>query len=222
MQIIENVHLIPEVSCNTYLIDETDGLTLIDAGLPGSSRKILAFISSLNRAPLDLKRILITHSDWDHVGSLRPLHRATRARTYASRIESQAIAEGRASRHTNVPASTPLLRRLRRFLFRPRGFHVDEILTDGQVLSVLGGLRVVDTAGHCPGHISLFAEKHGLLFCGDSMVTEGDKILGSRPVYTWDAEIARNAVKKQAALGARILCSGHGPVIMDAAGKFPL
>jgi hypothetical protein len=29
-------------------------------------------------------------------------------------------------------------------------------------------------------------------------------------------------VKKQASLGARIVCAGHGPVVMDAAGKFPL
>jgi hypothetical protein len=34
--------------------------------------------------------------------------------------------------------------------------------------------------------------------------------------------MAQEAVKKQAGLGARILCSGHGPVIMDAAGKFPI
>ncbi len=99
---------------------------------------------------------------------------------------------------------------------------MDEILKDGQVLPILGGLTVIDTAGHCPGHISLFAAAKGILFCGDSMVTEADKILGSRPIYTWDAAMAQQAVKKQAALGARILCSGHGPVIMDARGKFPV
>jgi glyoxylase-like metal-dependent hydrolase (beta-lactamase superfamily II) len=222
VQIIENVHHIPDVACNTYLIVEADGLTLIDAGLPGSTGKILGFISSLGRSPRDLKRILITHSDWDHVGSLRPLHKASGARTYASRLEALAMAEGRPSRPTKTPSSTPLLRRLKRFFFRPPRFQVDEILVDAQVLHILGGLKVIDTPGHCPGHISLFAASKGILFCGDSMVTEENKILGSRPIYTWDAALAQEAVKKQAGLGARILCSGHGPVIMDAEGRFPI
>ena len=83
-------------------------------------------------------------------------------------------------------------------------------------------LRVVDTAGHSPGHISLFSPSTGILFCGDSMVTDEQGIHGSRPIFTWDPAMAQEAVRKQAALGARILCSGHGPVIMDAAGKFPI
>ena len=104
MQIIENVHHIPEVACNTYLIVEADGLTLIDAGLPGSRRKILAYMASLGKAPRDLKRILITHSDWDHVGGLRAMQKASGARTYASQLEADAMAEGRSSRPTKLPA----------------------------------------------------------------------------------------------------------------------
>jgi glyoxylase-like metal-dependent hydrolase (beta-lactamase superfamily II) len=222
VQIIEHVHHIPDVACNTYLILEADGLTLVDTGLPGSAPKILAFMAGLGKSPRDLKRILITHSDWDHIGSLRPLKKATGARTFASELEARAMAEGRSSRPVKLSSSTPFIRKVVRFFFRPPHFQVDEILKDGRMLPILGGLQVLDTPGHCPGHISLFAASRSILFCGDSMVTEGDKILGSRPIYTWDADIAQASVKKQAALGARILCSGHGPVIMDAAGKFPL
>ena len=221
MQIAENVYVVPQVAANAYLIVDLDGLTLIDAGLPGSQRGILRFVASLGKRARDLRRILITHADWDHIGGLAALHAASGARTYASRIEAQALAEGRASRPTRLPGSTPLLRKVRRFLFRPRPFHVDEIVSDGQVLPVLAGLRVVETPGHTPGHISLFAPASGLLFCGDSMVTDERGIHGSRPAFTWDAAKAREAVSRQAALGARVVCSGHGPVIRDAAGKFP-
>jgi glyoxylase-like metal-dependent hydrolase (beta-lactamase superfamily II) len=133
------------------------------------------------------------------------------------------MAAGRPSRPTPLPASTPLIRKLTRLLLKPRPFRVDETLTPGQVLpEVLGGLRVIDTAGHSPGHISLFAPSAGILFCGDSMVTDEQGIHGSRPIFTWDEAMAKEAVRKQATLGARILCSGHGPVIMDAAGKYPV
>jgi len=82
-------------------------------------------------------------------------------------------------------------------------------------------LRVVETFGHTPGHISLFAPSAGILFVGDSLVSDKNGLRGSRGANTWDQDKANAAVRKQAALGARIVCSGHGSVVMDAAGKFP-
>jgi len=222
VKIADGVFVVPEVAANTYVIVDPDGLTLIDAGLPRSRDRILRFISGLGRPPRDVKRILLTHADWDHIGSLAALQKATGALTSASRIEAEAIAAGRSSRPTKLPSSASLIRRLMRRFMSPRPFQVDEILADGQVLPVLGGLQVVDTAGHCPGHISFFSPSTGILFCGDSMVTDEQGIHGSRPIFTWDPVMAQNAVKKQASLGVRIVCSGHGPVVMDAAGKFPL
>jgi glyoxylase-like metal-dependent hydrolase (beta-lactamase superfamily II) len=101
-------------------------------------------------------------------------------------------------------------------------FQVDEFLADGQVLPVLGGLRVVETIGHTPGHLSFYAPAVGVLFSGDSLVTDEKGIHGSRPGLTWDDGKARESERRQAALGARIVCPGHGPVVMDAAGKYPI
>jgi glyoxylase-like metal-dependent hydrolase (beta-lactamase superfamily II) len=98
---------------------------------------------------------------------------------------------------------------------------VDEIVHDGQVLPVLDGLRIVSTPGHTPGHISLFAPSTGILFVGDSLVAWGGGLRSSPGMNTWDQVKADDSIKLQAALGARIVCSGHGPVIMDAVGKFP-
>ena len=222
MEIIENVHIVPQVDGNTVLIVEPDGLTLIDAGLPRTHVRVLRFIESLGRSRRDLKHILITHADWDHVGGLPALHRATGARTYASAVEAQALAAGRSSRPIRLPASVSLQRKLLKRFFSPGPFAVDEILQDGQVLPILGGLRVIDTAGHCPGHVSFFAARHGILFCGDSMVTDNGRLLGSLPHFTWDAAMARQAVKKQAALGARIVSSGHGAPVTNPQGNFPI
>jgi glyoxylase-like metal-dependent hydrolase (beta-lactamase superfamily II) len=105
--------------------------------------------------------------------------------------------------------------------FRIKPCAADELLTDGQILPVAGELRAVETIGHTPGHFSYYVPALRILFTGDSIVTDDKGLHGSRPALTWDAAKAAESVRRQAALGARIVCPGHGPVIMDAAGKFP-
>jgi glyoxylase-like metal-dependent hydrolase (beta-lactamase superfamily II) len=224
MRIIDNVFVIPGVMANTYILVDEDGLTVIDAGMPGSEKKILAYLVKLGKNASDVKRIVLTHSDIDHVGGLAALAGESGARTYASQIEAEAIATGKPSRQIQASGFS-----IRRFLFallsplfKAKPFQVDEMLTEGQTLPVLGGLRVVETPGHTPGHISLYAEKATVLFCGDSMVSDEDGLHGSRPEATWDADQARKSVRKQTDLGASIVCTGHGPVIRDPGGKFPI
>lgn len=222
MEITPNVHLIPGVVANPYLVIDSDGLTLIDAGMPGCRKKILRYIAGLGYTPKDLKRILITHADFDHVGGLAALQTATGARLYAHAIEAAAMAVGRPSRPLkpgNVFAK--LLYGLMGCIFKAAPVQVDELLADGQVLPVLGGLCVLGTFGHTPGHLSFFAPSAGILFVGDSIVSEESGLRGSRGANNWDQMKSDESVQKQAALGARIVCSGHGPVVMDAAGKFP-
>jgi glyoxylase-like metal-dependent hydrolase (beta-lactamase superfamily II) len=223
MKIADNLFIVPGVTANCYLISDLDGLTVVDAGLPGSHKKILAYVASLGKSAQQIKRIVITHADLDHYGALAALKQATGARTFASQIEAQAMANGKSSRE--IQTSGFSLRRGFFALIRPflhaTPFQVDQVLAEGQTLPALGGLRVLETPGHTPGHLSLFAPVAGVLFCGDSMVADRTGLRGSRPAVTWDADQARLSERKQAALGAQIVCSGHGPVVRDAAGKFP-
>jgi len=222
MEIIPNVHVIPGGIVNCYLIVDPDGLTLIDTGLPGNANKILQYVEGLGHKPGDVKRILITHADGDHVGSLAAIKSATGARVYANASEAEAIAAGQPSR--GLKANNPLLKLLFAItgrLFKASPAQVDEFLAEGQVLPALGGLRVVETFGHTPGHISLFAPSSGILFVGDSLVSAKNGLRGSSGANTWDQDKANASVRKQAALGARIVCSGHGPVVLDAATRFP-
>jgi len=222
MEITAGVHQIPNVQGNSYLLVDPDGLTLIDTGMPGNDKKIIAYLAGLGRSAGDLKRILITHSDIDHIGSLAALKAATGARICASAIEAKAIAAAHPSRE--IKPENPLFRLvfgLMSRMVRVAPAQVDDLLTDGQVLPVLGGLQVHETFGHTPGHISLFLPSAGVLFSGDSILSEQDRLLGPRPALASDLQQARQSVQKQAALGARIVCTGHGPVVHDAAGKFP-
>ena len=88
MKIIDYIYVVPGVFANCYLLVDPEGITMIDTGIPHSEKQILEYLTSLGKSPPDVKRILITHSDWDHVGSLAALHQATGACTYSSKIEA--------------------------------------------------------------------------------------------------------------------------------------
>jgi glyoxylase-like metal-dependent hydrolase (beta-lactamase superfamily II) len=225
MKITENIYVVPGVTANTYILADPDGLTMIDTGLPYSEKRILEYVASLGRTGQDIRRILITHADLDHYGCLAALQKASGACTYASRREAESMAKGRSSR----PVGRSIDTALKRFLFammsrlmRATPIQVDEILAEGQVLPVLGGLQVVETPGHSPGHLSYFLPSAGILFCGDSMRSDGKRgFRASRSRNDWDPALASVSVRKQAGLRAKIVCPGHGPVVREAGSKFP-
>lgn len=222
MEIVPHVHLIPGIIANPYLLIDPDGLTLIDTGIPGSHKKILRFMKDLGYAPQALKRILITHADFDHVGGLAALQVTSGAHVYSHSIEAVGISEGHSTRALKPrSALVKFLFDSMARLFKPKPARVEEAVKDGQTLPALGGLRVLETPGHTPGHLSFFLPSAGVLFTGDSIVSEKTGLRGSTGANNWDQPKSDASVRKQAALGAKIVCPGHGEVVRDAAGKFP-
>jgi glyoxylase-like metal-dependent hydrolase (beta-lactamase superfamily II) len=220
VEILPNLHRVPGVVANVYLLVDPGGLSLIDAGLPRQDAKILEYIASLGFAPQDLKHILITHADSDHVGGLAGLQAVTPARTYASPIEAEAIQAGRFSRPLKLEGWRKWLFQISTRIFRITPGSVDEMLVEEQELPIWGGLRVLKTPGHTPGHLSYYAFDTGVLFPGDSLRCQHDAITVSRGANTWDEGLAHRSALEQATLSARVVCAGHGPVVQDAASKF--
>lgn len=221
MQITPNLHLIPLSIVNASLIVEESGLTLIDAGLPKNERKILKYIEEIGYKPSDLRHILITHADGDHIGSAKALRELTGAKIFASGYEAECAAKGIPPREPKT--SNPLLKLLfsltaNMFVYPPTT--VDEIVKDGDVLPILDGLRVMSTPGHTPDHISFYAPSLSVLFAGDSLRTSKDQVYNTVSPFTWDAEKQNQSIKLQTDLKPQIVCVGHGNVVKEAANKF--
>ena len=222
MEVVNNVHLIPGIVANPYLIINPEGLTLIDTGLPKSDKKILEYVTSLGYDIGDIKEIIITHADGDHVGGLVAIKAGSGGQVFASEIEAKAIAEGVQSRPLKLSGVQKLLFSAARVFFKAAPAKVDQIVINEEIIPVMGGLRVVDTPGHTPGHISLYVEEQGVLFCGDSLRCPDGQIKVSKGVNTWDEEQAWQSAGIQAGLGARIVCPGHGDVVNEAEAQFQL
>ena len=66
---------------NSYLVADETGVTLIDAGLPGYWKQLPAELASMGRSIDDVRGVVLTHGDTDHVGfAERSPARARRAR----------------------------------------------------------------------------------------------------------------------------------------------
>ncbi len=210
MEVAPGVFLIERVIGNAYIIAETDGLTLIDTGLPGSAGKILRHISISGRQPTELGRILITHADPDHVGSLEDLRQKTSAIVFASQGEAECIRMGKSPRELKVKGIRRLLVRVIQTIFPTKPAQVDAILAPGQELPILGGLQVISTPGHTPDHISLWSPSTGVLFSGDSIVVHHGTLSPSRGMNNWNLELSQASLKKQADLHPKYVLGGHG------------
>jgi glyoxylase-like metal-dependent hydrolase (beta-lactamase superfamily II) len=96
---------------------------------------------------------------------------------------------------------------------------VARTLSDGDVLEeVMGGLKVIATPGHAPGHISFWQPEQRILFCGDVMMSLWPRRL-RLPIRMVTVDMDENirSLKKVAELDTQVLCLGHGiPVLRDA------
>jgi glyoxylase-like metal-dependent hydrolase (beta-lactamase superfamily II) len=202
-----------------YLIEDADGLTLVDAGLPLAAPKIIRQLEALGYLSTDVKRILITHAHSDHVGGLPELKRLTGVQVIASEIEKPVV-EG------DEPVVRPNpedLSGVSRLLAQPGGTvdgtPVDYTVTDEDTIpGVLGELVVIATPGHSPGHVAFWGAERGILFAGDVVLN----VWGLRlppAVATVDMGENKRSVARLAKLDASVVCFGHGPPLTEGASE---
>jgi glyoxylase-like metal-dependent hydrolase (beta-lactamase superfamily II) len=220
MVIIPGVHVINLGFVNSYLLEEPESLTLIDCGIPLSAGKITAYIKSIGRPVKDLKKILITHSDADHIGSLAYLKRISGAKVYSSAVEAVGIKRGKPTRMVKFRGMIKVLVALISLVVKIKPVEVDNLIADNEEIPVLGGITAIDTAGHTPGHMSYYLKSFKVLFAGDSIISREDMLYSSRPLLTWDEKKAAAAFQKQKMLSPEIVCCGHGEVMKEAGKKF--
>jgi glyoxylase-like metal-dependent hydrolase (beta-lactamase superfamily II) len=223
MEVIPGVYQIQTTASNMYLILENDELTLVDGGTKGALKPLLRQIGKLGVPIGSLKRILLTHSDVDHVGVVRALKEMICPEVYASRPAAEALAEGRVSRPLQIWGLRGVSRWLQPRLSRTMHIQVDRVLSPGDTLPLLGGLEVIGAPGHTPGQVVFYAREKSLLFSGDAFRTRVEEIKYNLiPAFTWDADQVKATHKMLAALKPQVVCGGHGPVVFEAAGKFVL
>ena len=175
--------------------------SLIDCGYAGSTARIDRAMRERGRKVTDLARVVVTHGHPDHAGSARELaalgipiliHPADAANlgvTWRDALQ-------RPSRGRIFAAMTP----------EPPAV---EPIEDGQVLPMLGGLRVVHTPGHTPGSVCLYGARDRVLFVGDSLQRRFGRVSFASGLYSDDLATAKRSVQRLAALDVETIVFSH-------------
>jgi glyoxylase-like metal-dependent hydrolase (beta-lactamase superfamily II) len=200
----------------TLILDEQNGNTLVDAGLPGQAEATGAALTEVGIGVRDLKRIIFTHQDLDHVGSGAALVRQSAATVFAHPADAAHI-DG--SLRPLKPSPEMLERRpqMREVLERLEPVLVDEHLEDGDRLDLAGGTRVIFTPGHTPGHLSLYLERPRVLVAGDAVTAEGGHLNGPNPSMTLDMRPAMQSLRRLVDLEIDTIVCYHGGVVSEDA-----
>ena len=218
-EIISGVYRIAMGFVNAFLIKADEGLVLVDSGLPKRKDTILKAVAGVAGQPADLRHILVTHHHVDHIGSLADLKEASDAKSYVHPADTPIVRGDQPQPGAN-PSSLlgklagPLLERLSPAAVAAA---VDVEVEDGQELPIGGGVKVVHTPGHTPGHVSyLLPGRGGVLFVGDAAanILRLGMPMG---VFTADREQAKESIRKLAGLEFDIACFGHGRVLKGEA-----
>jgi glyoxylase-like metal-dependent hydrolase (beta-lactamase superfamily II) len=193
MKIIDGVYMLEIPSTNRMgqhtiihptLLSEAGQVILIDCGFPGQVPIIRQAIEETGTDFNQLKTIILTHQDLDHIGSAAAIkEELPDVKLWSHRAEQHYIQgdwiPAKIDWLTNTLADQPVEARdfYQTRLDDAKNFYVPitRTLQDGEELPVLGGMRVIHTPGHTPGHISLYLRQHRLLISGDAFrVVDGN------------------------------------------------
>jgi glyoxylase-like metal-dependent hydrolase (beta-lactamase superfamily II) len=215
----DGVYRIPTMGdfINSFAFVDADGsVTLVDCGLKRAPKKIVAGLAAIGKHPHDVQRILLTHAHFDHAGGAARMVEETSA----DGVDVHADDAGYVRTGTKPPGDTAST--AGRLLARApwgdfRATPVAQELIDGQVLDVAGGVRVLHTPGHTPGHISLLHPGSGVLITGDSIFNMNSRM--SWPTKAFCTSFRQN-VDTAHVLGEieyAVAAFTHGPEIRDDA-----
>ncbi|HDR7612481.1 TPA: MBL fold metallo-hydrolase [Bacillus mycoides] len=181
------------------LLWDDEMAVLIDTGFPGQIEDIQVEMDKVGVSFGKLKVVILTHQDIDHIGSLPELLQncGSNITVCAHELDKPYI-EGELPLLKDAQVQNP-----------PKG-NVSDTVIDGQELPYCGGILIIHTPGHTPGHISLYLRQSKTLIAGDSMYSVNGILGGIHAPTTLDIKEAQNSLKKYLNLEIDSVVCYHG------------
>ncbi|MGI5132990.1 MBL fold metallo-hydrolase [Pseudonocardia sp. CA-107938] len=220
MKIADGLHRIGSDIINCYLVVTDDGVTVIDAGLPGYWRYLEAELHGLGRTLRDVRALILTHGDGDHIGFAARMHREL---GIAAHIHEADVPRARLEITKPYSGWGPVkagpAARFIWYSVRHGGLRIPpatglQTFTGDQQLDVPGTPRLIHVPGHTPGSVAVHVPAVDALFLGDIFTTRHvmTGARGPQPApFTIDPEQAATSLLRLADVDATWVLPGHGP-----------
>jgi glyoxylase-like metal-dependent hydrolase (beta-lactamase superfamily II) len=200
---------------HAFLLDDGNGLTLIDTLYDTDGRRVLDEIAGLGKTVADLRNIILTHGHRSHLGGARALKEQSGATVYAHEWEADIVAGERKAQPVSLVPRQPLRAYfpLQVGLALGLGKHppcpVDNGAADGDRI---GPLHVFHAPGHSPGHLVFYWPERRALFAGDAIATWPELSAGW-PAFNLNPVQHRESLRRMADFDSEIVAVGHGEAI---------
>jgi len=218
MRIAPGIHRIGDNSIiNSYLIEQSGEVTIIDAGVPGYYKRVASELAAMGRTMADVRALVLTHGHPDHIGFAERLRRERLVPVSVHQMDA-ALARGEVpnpSKGYGPMKIGPFLGflwfTLARGGLRTPKLHEVATFRDGATLDVPGSPRVIP--GHTPGSAALHVPSLNALFVGDAFatyaVTTGARGPQVAP-FTADSTQAVASLARIEGVSADVVLPGHG------------
>lgn len=237
MKIKDGVYML-ELTTNTMgkaetiyptLILNGDSLVLIDTGFPGLANQIYEQIEKEDLSFNKLDTIIFTHQDIDHVGSVYDILEKVEGniKTFSHEAEKAYITGEKTPiklakfqrNLANLPEQMKVVCNMLKAGFEKNRVAINETLTDGQELPYCGGITVIHTPGHTPGHICLYVKQYKLLIAGDTLCISEGKLCKQNEKSNDDSELNMKSIEKLMGYDIETVICYHGGIYRDNVNK---
>jgi glyoxylase-like metal-dependent hydrolase (beta-lactamase superfamily II) len=219
VRIAEGVHRLGDGLVNSYLIEESGAVTIVDAAMPGDWRDLLVELAAMGRSIDDVRALVLTHGHSDHIGFAERARQERGVPVSVHELDA-ALARGEVPNPAKgggpikpLPLLRFLVRGIRTGAIRTKNLGEVGTFGDGATLDVPGAPQVIHVPGHTPGSAILGVAARSVLFVGDALSTVAVTNGSTGPMiapYTADPAQAIASLERLDGIEADFVLPGHG------------